>query len=130
MILLPYPNPPEISKGQPDWPPESWKANIACHECGLVYEYSARDVHWGAYSNGFLPELHQRPAFFVIEIECAEESCRFPIQVHFYTGSGTTQTGVVGKLLENKFREAKCPREHAPNTWESRLSCNPDRGPI
>ena len=67
-VLLPYPNPPEISLGQPLWPTADWKAYVACHECGLVYEYYALDVRWAAFSMSFLNQLRQRPSFFAIDV--------------------------------------------------------------
>ena len=46
-ILLPFPNPPGVFEGQSGWPTDTWKAYIACFECGLVYEYLAKDGRWG-----------------------------------------------------------------------------------
>ena len=130
VILLPYPNPPRIFSGQPVWPLEKWKANIACHECGLVSEYSAQDVHWGAHDSEFLNQLHARQVFGRLDTVCAGAAHEFPIPIYVYAGSGTTADDVIRKLYEHKFEHAKCPEGHGVNSWERKMSYEPIRGPI
>lgn len=114
VILLPYPNPPEISQDRPLWPKADWQAWLACHECGFVLQYSAQDVRWGAFSKSFLNQLHQHPNFFAFDTECVEPSCKAPIRVHFYTGSGTTVDDVMNKFWKTIAR-VECANGHPAN---------------
>ena len=113
-ILLPFPNPPGVFERQSGWPTDTWKAYIACFECGLVYEYLAQDVRWGVHDSQFLNQLQIHQAFYELEIECAGKGCELPIRIHVYTGSGTTIGGVIEKLLEGNFRALRCPSGHSP----------------
>ncbi len=129
-ILLPFPNPPGVFEGQSGWPTDTWKAYIACFECGLVYEYLAQDVRWGVHDSQFLNQLQIHQAFHELEIECAQKGCELPIKIHVYTGSGTTIDGVIEKLLEGNFRALRCPSRHSPREKGYSIGQRNVSGPI
>ena len=111
-IFLPYPNPPGTDEGQPAWPRDNWRAKIACHECGNVYEYLAQDVHWGGIGEQIQIRFLDRPTFFAFEIGCEEPNCESRTRIHFYIDSAQTENDVLETIWSANLHELTCSFQH------------------
>jgi hypothetical protein len=129
-ILLPHPIPPGIFQVPPEWPKPDWKAHIACHECGLVFEYQAPEVHLLAFDILFLNQLRIRPRFYSFCVECVEADCQLPITIYFYTGPDGTKDAVLKKILSGDLGKLCCALGHSANTEKAPFRVVEEKGPI
>lgn len=130
-IPLPYPHPPEITEGQPAWPKDTWRAYLACPQCGFVYEYSAKDVRWGAADANIQNRLLARPGFYRLDIECAGIDCGTLILIHVYLEPGKTIDDAIQNILRGNFLEAtRCENGHLPRRDDFPILRHVISGPI
>src|SRR5690349_11384565 len=86
-IFLPYPNPPEITASQPDWPKADWHIFLVCPWCGLGYEYTKHDVRWGG--DGTRTPL-QNNSLQRIQLKCGGKGCTSPVELYIPEDAATT----------------------------------------
>ena len=109
-IFLPYPNPPEISEGQPDWPKADWKAFLVCQWCEQGYDYHQDDIDWGAAP---LADLWVQNHMFCAELKCDQGNCGLPIKLHIFASRSKTPKDVARILLAGS-QNARCEAGHKP----------------
>jgi hypothetical protein len=105
---LPYPNPPEVSPNQPEWPRASWKPILVCRHCGLGYAYTALDVEW--YSAPNRDPLPQN-SFLCFELQCEQKGCEVPVKIYLGMTPTIDKMGM-GKRLESASKKVKCHAGH------------------
>lgn len=81
-IRLPYPNHPEISAGQPDWPKDTWSAVVQCPSCDTSYRYLAQDALWQKSSKLALGTPHSPTIVYCIEFRCDQVLCNTQTKLH------------------------------------------------
>jgi hypothetical protein len=98
------------------WPPEDWRANIACPRCLCIREYSATDV-WSEYSE----EREPQPKCLKVEMGCAKLDCKLPVRFFLLpvkfgycrpSGDDVDLDSDIIPLLRDDRFNGKCPRGH------------------
>jgi hypothetical protein len=110
-IFLPCPIRLETTVSRPDWPRPDWKAFVACRQCGHLYEYTERDIQWGASQELGLWGQNQ---FVRAELECEQEGCEFPVVVHMFCEKDIPHATLDQKLFESS-KQATCSAGHRPS---------------
>jgi hypothetical protein len=110
-MRLPYPNPPDISQGLPNWPTGNWKAYCACRECGRVYEYTAENVRWRVWSMPGPSQPHSATAVFCVEFECDRRDCGTQLKIHTTKDAGTTTKDIQNEVARGILK-GNCENGH------------------
>jgi hypothetical protein len=102
---------------------------LVCHVCGHGYDYTADDIHLGPNDT---PDPHlvsgpDHPVVLSAQIECAEQSCKSPIEAQMPMAIviQSSRQGYEAVVSRWTLHDVKCPNGHAPKLplalkWESR----------
>jgi hypothetical protein len=100
-----------IDKDQLGWPSDEWKAFFACSSCGLLSEYSARDVRIDYVRRQTRGKHYSDANCFCVAVECAEMRCKSPARFHVEK-SGADESEI-STLLRRAFFLGSLPCGHA-----------------
>lgn len=92
---------------------------LVCHVCGHGYEYTLDVDIVGGPSDTPDPDTIRgpdQPIVLPVQIECAEESCKFPIEVHkpWANASQTSTHAVEATISRWTLHDVKCLNGHPP----------------
>jgi len=92
---------------------------LVCHVCGHGYEYILDVDILGGPSDTPAPDTIRgpdRPIVLIVQIECAEESCKSPIKVHkpWANASQTSTPAVEAMISRWTLHDVKCLNGHPP----------------
>ena len=107
-IFLPYPNPPEATLNQPQWPTDTWEPFLICKHCGRGYKYTSQDVGWRSSA---IPSLPSEIFVLYLELKCAHVDCELPVKLYLYSDSAMTKKYRDTKLQSGSHK-AKCRAGH------------------
>jgi hypothetical protein len=100
------------------WPPEEWRASIACARCRSVHEYEADEVHvW------FGDKREKQPKCLNISTGCARSYCKLafqffiaPVDEQLWGSRASAEDidfdGDIVSLLREGLIYGKCPHGH------------------
>jgi hypothetical protein len=91
----------EVDRDQLGWPSGEWKAFFACSSCGLLSEYSARDVRIDFVQKQNRGKYYSGANCFRIEVECADMHCKSP--AHFHVEKSGADESEISTLLRDAF---------------------------
>ena len=111
-IVLPHSIHESISTFQTDPSKGLPSLVLVCHVCGHGYDYTQRDIR---LESSDTPDPHSipcrdRPIALSMQIECAEQSCKFPITVHMPEDYDRQPAEV--SISAWKLHDVKCPQGH------------------
>lgn len=98
---------------------ESPSLLLVCHVCGHGYEYTLDVDILACLDDTPDPDTIRgpdRPIVLSVKIECAEESCKSPIEVHmpWANASQTSKLAVESIVSRWTLHDVKCPNGHLP----------------
>jgi len=110
-IRLPYPTPPDITAGQPDWPLGEWTEAFVCLHCGHVYDYSEQNIHWAVFQSPGPSQPQSNKAVWCARFECVHADCEPRRKWHVEMDSDKDEP-YVREWLDGKRASGLCPKGH------------------
>lgn len=128
-IALPHPSPEGKPTSQTEWPPDSWKRNFLCRQCGHVSVYSAQAVHWEPFLVQAQSPQPKSPDIACFEIRCAKEGCAAPLRVHVVGDDWQQNPMLIAQIARGNFHAVLCEFGHEPHpNW--RMGMQPRLDPL
>lgn len=112
-MLLPEPTRPDMSPDRPRWPTDGQPRNFLCPACRRASEYSLQDIQQFRPDREALQLSPIRGNVVLAEIECAQPSCRFLLQLRTLVPTKSNIYTEAMRLLSRwSAREIRCSGGH------------------